>query len=96
MNRHLRLTILLLAVIGLSSTQQRALQAAGNFPSYLDNGVLPSEINGWASSVVDYSPTSEVVAFDSFDGGPHNVPKRSIGYSDGRTVSLGDLDSDAL
>lgn len=70
--------------------------AAGTFPSFLDNGIAPSEINGWAQAVVDYSPTSEIVAIDSFGGGPHNVPTRALGPSDGRTVSLGDLDADGL
>ena len=73
-----------------------SLAVAGSFDSYLVTGVAPTSITAWANAVEDYSPTTEVVEFDMFGGGPHNQPTRGLGFADGATVSLGDLDSVAI
>lgn len=66
-----------------------SLATAGPFDSYLTSGVAPAIIAVWATTVEDYSPTSEVVS-------PHDDPARGLGPADGATVSLGDLDSAAI
>lgn len=73
-----------------------ALVAAGPFDSYLTTGVSPAGIVAWAKNVENYSPTSEVVHFDTFGGGPHDEPVRGLGPADGATVSLGDLSAAAI
>lgn len=69
---------------------------AGPFPSYIDSGVAPQSIVGWATSVVDYRPTDEVVSIDPFGSGPHDDPLHALGPADFATVSLGDLGADAI
>ena len=73
-----------------------SLAMAGPYDSYLTTGVAPTSITAWANAVDDYSPTAEVVEFDMFGGGPHNVPANGLGPADGVTVSLGDLDTAAI
>ena len=85
------LSIVVVQVVGFVS-----MAKAGPFDSHLTSGVAPGSITAWATTVEDYSPTSEVVDFDSFGGGPHNVPMRGLGPADGATVSLGDLSSAAI
>ncbi len=85
------LSIVVLQLAGFVS-----LATAGPFDSYLTSGVSPTSIAAWATTVEDYSPTSEVVDFDMFGGGPHNEPVRGLGPADGATVSLGDLGSAAI
>ena len=85
------LSIVVLQLAGFVS-----LATAGPFDSYLTSGVAPASIAAWARAVENYSPTSEVVHFDTFGGGPHDEPVRGLGPADGATVSLGDLDSAAI
>lgn len=71
---------LILALITVGSQAH-----AGPFDSHLDAGVDPSSIAAWATTVVDYSPTSEV------DLGSFGNSSESLGAADGGIVSLGDL-----
>jgi hypothetical protein len=84
-------SIALLCMLSICSLSQ-----AGPFDSYLTTGVSPASIVAWAKAVEDYSPTPEVVHFDSFGGGPHDEPTRALGPANGTTVSLGDLNATAL
>ncbi len=62
-----------------------AVSQAGPFDSHLDAGVDPASIAAWATTVVDYSPTSEV------DLGSFGDASEGLGAADGVIVSLGDL-----
>lgn len=85
-----------LSTVGLHFVSLVSLATAGPFDSHLASGVAPASIAAWATTIEDYSPTSEVVHIDSFGGGPHNKAARGLGPADGATVSLGDLDSSAI
>ena len=69
---------------------------AGPFESHVGSGVPADQISAWAITLVDYSPTSEVVAFDSFGGGPWDRPRRGLGPANETYVALGDLDAAAI
>ncbi|MCH7751003.1 MAG: hypothetical protein IH898_02455, partial [Planctomycetes bacterium] len=78
------LSIVVLQLAGFVS-----LATAGPFDSYLTSGVSPTSITAWAKMVENYSPTSEVVHFNTFGCGPHDEPVRGLGPADGASVSLG-------
>ena len=82
-----RLCCFLVVLLVTLTTQTHA----GPYPSHLTSGIDPNQIAAWGKTVVDYSPTSEVVHIDSFGGGPHDEPVRGLGAANGTTVSLGDL-----
>ena len=73
----------LFATIFLAS--QTCLCLAGPFPSHLDEAVAPASIAAWATTVVDYSPTTEV------DLGSFGNASEGLGPANGAIVSLGDL-----
>ncbi|MDC0935706.1 hypothetical protein OAS39_05430 [Pirellulales bacterium] len=69
---------------------------AGPFTSHVGSGVPADQITAWATSLEEYSPTSEVVEFDMFGGGPWNRPVHGLGPANEAYVALGDLDATAI
>lgn len=83
MNRYVTCSALLLLCY-------QSTAVSGPFNSHLDEAVSPASIAAWGTTVVDYSPTSEV------DLGTYGITSEALGpanstFSNPSIVSLGDL-----